>query len=233
MPDYSTFDLGEVIQEACEQAGVLLRGPAQYQSARRSLSLVLLDWENRGLMLWRVREAAFPCSVGVHEYTAANGLPLDYIDFLDASVRVTAGGQITDFPLERMGFSQWESLARKDMPGRPSRMYSVRGITPAVRLWMVPDRIGMMIRLWYLAEIAQPSMAGRHAADPQNTLHVLRRFVPALCAGVAYEMSRKSLSEAVLQRVTALKSEYEGLLMRAMDADSDRSSFYARPQVYS
>ena len=42
-----TLDLGEIIEEAYERAGLELRSGYDYKTARRSLDLLMLEWQNR------------------------------------------------------------------------------------------------------------------------------------------------------------------------------------------
>ena len=58
------------------------------------------------------------------------------------------------------------------------------------------------------------------------------RFLPCLTAGLAYYMSlkRNGLPET---RIGLLKSNYEELLMRAMEDDIERASIYFKPKLRS
>ena len=49
------LDLGEAIEEAFERAGLELRSGYDYKTARRSIDLLMLEWQNRGLNLWTVK----------------------------------------------------------------------------------------------------------------------------------------------------------------------------------
>ena len=48
------LDLGDLIEEAFERAGLELRTGYEYRTARRSLDLMMLEWQNRGLNLWTI-----------------------------------------------------------------------------------------------------------------------------------------------------------------------------------
>ena len=43
------LDLGDAIEEAFELAGLELRSGYDYRTARRSINLLMLEWQNRGL----------------------------------------------------------------------------------------------------------------------------------------------------------------------------------------
>ena len=47
------LDLSDILEEAYEMAGLELRSGYDYRTARRSLDLMFLEWQNKGLNLWR------------------------------------------------------------------------------------------------------------------------------------------------------------------------------------
>ena len=58
------LDLGEIMEEAYERCGLELRSGYDYKTARRSLNLLMLDWQNRGLSLWTVKNAELTLTPG-------------------------------------------------------------------------------------------------------------------------------------------------------------------------
>ena len=54
----STFnlDIGEICEEAFERAGLEMRTGYDLRTARRSLNLLCLEWQNRGINLWTVQK---------------------------------------------------------------------------------------------------------------------------------------------------------------------------------
>ena len=59
-----TLDLADIFEEAFERAGSELRSGYDYKTARRSLDLLMLEWQNRGLNLWTVRDATQTLTAG-------------------------------------------------------------------------------------------------------------------------------------------------------------------------
>jgi hypothetical protein len=45
------LDLSEAIEEAFERAGLELRSGYDYKTARRSIDLLMLEWQNKGFKL--------------------------------------------------------------------------------------------------------------------------------------------------------------------------------------
>ena len=47
-------DLSELFEEAYERAGLTMRGGYDLKTARRSLNILTLEWQNRGLNLFTI-----------------------------------------------------------------------------------------------------------------------------------------------------------------------------------
>ena len=63
-----TLDLSDILEEAYERAGLELRSGYDYRTARRSLDLMFLEWQNRGLNLWPVQEDPQTLTAGTGRY---------------------------------------------------------------------------------------------------------------------------------------------------------------------
>ena len=61
-----------------------------------------------------------------------------------------------------------------------------------------------------------------------NTADVAYRFIPCMCAGLAYYLAIKRSP----QRAELLKLAYEDEMKRALDEDGSRTSLYISPQSY-
>ena len=122
----TTFDLpiDEIIEEAYERTG--LRGNRtgyQLKSARRSLNILLSEWGNRGVHLWKVKLASVPLVNGQAEYNFANdnaNFPQDISDVLEAYVRddTTATAPV-DTTLTKIDRSTYSALPNKLAKGTP------------------------------------------------------------------------------------------------------------------
>ena len=72
------LDIDEVIQEASEMIGgedTLGHEPA---SARRSVNLMLKDWQNRGILLWTTGTTAVTLATSVTSYELSSNTCLLY-----------------------------------------------------------------------------------------------------------------------------------------------------------
>ena len=120
--------IDEIIEEAYERTNVRgARTGYQLKSARRSLNILLSEWGNRGIHLWKIKLGSIPLVEGQAEYNYTNdssNFPTDISDVLEAYVRnnstVTAP---VDTALSKIGRSTYSALPNKLSKGTPSQYY--------------------------------------------------------------------------------------------------------------
>ncbi len=219
-----TLDIAELVEEACERAGLELRTGYQMRTARRSLNLLSMEWANRGLNLWTIDQEIQVLTPGQATYD----LPEDTIDMIEQIVRVNTSGQNTDYNLERISVSTYAQIPNKAIQARPVQCYVQRTgggaapitgaeVTSKFTLWPVPDQAYSVV-YWRLRRLQN---TGDSAA---NTMDVPFRFVPALVAGLAYNMALKSQRPEARANIPFLKQAYEEAFELAAGEDRDRSS---------
>lgn len=219
-----TLDIQELAEEAFERAGMDLRTGFQMRTARRSLNIMSMEWANRGLNLWTIDQQTQVLTPGTATYT----LPSDTIDMIEQIVRITSGGQSTDYNLERISVSTYAQIPNKATQGRPVQVYvqrigggSAQGGTTAqlsqYTLWPVPEQ-AYSVLYWRLRRMQDTG------ASASNTMDVPFRFVPALVAGLAYYMALKSPKAEIRANIPSLKQMYDEQFQLAADEDRDRSS---------
>ena len=228
----TTFDLpiDEIIEEAYERTG--LRGNRtgyQLKSARRSLNILLSEWGNRGVHLWKVKLASVPLVNGQAEYNFANdnsNFPQDISDVLEAYVRddTTATAPV-DTTLTKIDRSTYSALPNKLAKGTPSEYYVQRSVAPSIFLYLTPNSsfsgANYKLKFYYVARIQD---AGAYT----NEADVAYRFLPCMCAGLAYYLAMKKSPQLVQQN----KLVYEDELKRALDEDGQRTSTLLSPQSF-
>jgi len=137
------LEIDEIIEEALERAGIGgARTGYHLRSARRSLNILLSEWGNRGIHLWKVKLATVPLVLGQAEYNYANdssNFPNDINDVLEAYVRnnTTATAPV-DTTLTKIDRSTYASLPNKLSQGTPSQYYVQRTTSPSVFLYITP-----------------------------------------------------------------------------------------------
>jgi hypothetical protein len=211
-------DIAELFEEAYERAGLEMRSGYDVRTARRSLNLLALEWQNRGLNLFTVASGTIPLVPGQAVYT----LPADTIDIIEHQLRAGSGSSQTDTALQRISVSTYAAQTNKALTGRPTQIYVDRGLSTTVTLWPVPDAAQSYELFFYRLRGIDGlgSGVGDSAAIPS-------RFVPALVAGLAYEIASKR--PEVSDRALPLKQIYEEQFQRAADEDRDKSPTFFSP----
>lgn len=206
------LDFSEIAEEAFERAGLELRSGYDMKTARRSLNLLCAEWSNMGLNLWTIASSSIPMVPGQATYT----LPADTIDVIEHLIRTNTSGTNTDIAMNRISVSDYANIPTKGVTGRPLQIYVDRQIAPTVTVWPVPDSsTTYTLVYWYLRRIQD---TGSSAA---NTPDIPVRFLPALVAGLAYQIAMKNPDAS--DRIEMLKSIYEEQFQLAATEDRDRA----------
>ena len=215
------LDIDEIIQEATEMIGGEQTLGHEPKSARRSINLMLNDWQNRGILLWSTFTTAVTVSTSVTTYDLADSIT----DTLIVTYRETVTG--TETKLERKTFEEYNIIPEKSQTGRPTQYAVKRNLSnPSLFLYPVPNVATGILTIEAIRQVADVNKSYQQNADAPV------RFLPCLTAGLAYYMSlkRNGLPET---RIALLKSNYEELLMRAMEEDKERASIYFKPKLRS
>ena len=135
------LDIDELFQEAYERIGIDgSRSGYHLRSARRSLNLLLSEWDNRGVHLWKVKLATVPLVLGQAEYNYAadtTHYPNDINDVLEAYVRNnTVTTNPVDISLTKIDRSAYAALPNKLSQGTPSQYYVLRTYSPSIFLYL-------------------------------------------------------------------------------------------------
>jgi hypothetical protein len=103
MTTTGTYDFNleftEVAEEAWERAGREMRSGYDLRTARRSMNLMTIEWQNRGINMWTIDEGSINLIQGQNTYD----LPADTIDLLEHVVRTGAGNVSTQSDLTITG----------------------------------------------------------------------------------------------------------------------------------
>jgi len=166
---------------------------------------------------------------GVDNTTAASHAQNDSVnnfvnmasDMLEASYRTSAN---VDSPLSKVNRSQYSAFSNKTATGQPSQYWVQRFIDRiSITLYLTPgsDQVGDYVFFYYLQRLQD---AGKYT----NEADVVNRFVPCMCAGLAYYISQKKAPN----RTQEMKLLYEDELLRALEEDGSSASVYISPKTY-
>ena len=211
------LEIGDVIQEATEMIGGEVTLGEEPRSARRSINLILSDWQNRGVCLWTTNTT----TVSVAASTSQVSLGSHVSDVM----QVVVNRDDTDLEMTRISYEEYLKIPNKGQTGRPSQ-YAIKRFSDNVQLfmWSVPDVNTDKLKIEKIDYMQDVDKSAIQNAD------MPRRFLPALTTGLAYYMSlkRPGISEA---RAKFLKAEYEERLGFAMTEDKERASLYITPRM--
>jgi hypothetical protein len=122
----SSFDLdfSELAEEAWERAGREMRTGYDLRTARRSMNLMTVEWQNRGINMWTIDQGSFIMTPGQNTYA----LPTDTIDLLEHVIRTGANDASTQFDLtiSRISVSTYASIPNKITQARPIQVWVQR-----------------------------------------------------------------------------------------------------------
>lgn len=216
------MDFTEIAEEAWERAGREMRTGYDLRTARRSMNLLTIEWQNRGINMWTIDEG----SVNLVEGTATYALPADTIDLLEHTIRTGEGNISTqsDINISRISVSTYASIPNKLSQGRPIQLYIDRGqANPSVTVWPVPDASSTyVLKYWRMRRIED---AGKGVETPDVNF----RFLPCLVAGLAYYIAQKDAELA--PRIPMLQTEYERQFDLAAQEDREKASIRLVPRM--
>jgi hypothetical protein len=216
------LDFTEIAEEAWERAGREMRSGYDLRTARRSMNLLTIEWQNRGINLWTIDEGTVTLVKGTSQYD----LPADTIDLLEQVIRTNSGDEYTqqDLTINRISVSTYASIPNKLTEGRPIQVYIERLVAnPKINVWPVPDKNSEYIFKYYRMRRIQDAGSGVETAD------VNFRFLPCLVAGLAYYIAMKDPDLA--PRIPLLKEVYEEQFKLAAEEDRVKAPAKFVPRI--
>jgi hypothetical protein len=208
----------EIMEEAWERATTReLRTGYDFRTATRSYNLLMLEWQTRGYNLWTVTSA--PITLVANQ--ASYALPAGSLDVVSLTY---AASSTSERALQRLSLPDYTALPNKAVPGAPLTYVAYRSSTPTVTLYPVPSSASGTMTVWYTRRINDAGNAS-HLAD------VPMLFIPALIAGLAYHIAKKTPDG--MNRIEMLKADYEQLYDDATSDDRDKADTRIVPQYNS
>ena len=222
------LDFTEIAEEAWERAGREMRSGYDLRTARRSMNLMTIEWQNRGINMWTIDEGTIDLLQGVSTYD----LPADTIDLLDHVIRTNPGNTSTqsDLTISRISVSTYASIPAKLDQGRPIQVWIQRlRDAPKITVWPIPDQ-GTVGSPYYVFKYYRLRRI-QDAGDGAETADVNFRFLPALVAGLAYQIAVKTPELA--PRVPMLKEMYDEQFDLAAGEDREKAPIRLVPRISS
>ena len=215
------MDFTEIAEESWERAGREMRSGYDLKTARRSMNLLTIEWQNRGINMWTIDSGTVDLVQGTGQYT----LPADTIDLLEHQIRTNSGNAATqsDLTLSRISVSTYANIPNKLTQGRPIQIYIERlRDAPKVNVWPVPDNDNYTLYYWRMRRIED-------AGSGVQTSDMNFRFFPVLVAGLAYYIAMKV--PELVDRIGMLKSIYDEQFQLAAGEDREKASVRFVPRM--
>ena len=218
----ATFNLSldEIIEESFERVGSEARSGYDFKTARRSLNLLTIEWASKGINLWTIEQGFIPLLTNLGTYD----LPSDTIDLLDQVVRTGTDTTQVDINLSRISSSTYATIPAKNTSARPVQVWINRQAQiPQINVWPKPNNDSYTFVYWRLRRI-------QDAGNASNTQDIPFRFLPALIAGLAYQLSMK-LPGVDPNRSVMLKAMYDEAFQIASEEDREKASLLVVPRM--
>jgi hypothetical protein len=118
------LDFTEIAEEAWERAGREMRSGYDLRTARRSMNLMTIEWQNRGINMWTMEQGFINLTPGLATYA----LPTDTIDLLEQVIRTGQNSSSTqaDLTITRISVSTYATIPNKLQQARPIQVWVQR-----------------------------------------------------------------------------------------------------------
>lgn len=217
-----TLSIDEMVTEALERVGGKWQSAEEIDSAIRSLNLVLKDLMNRGKPLFTVEQKQLQLQVSTASYALSVGIQ----QVLGPVLRVSSAGSNgpTDIPINRVGFLDFNNIARKETLGQPS-LFTIeqQRDNVLIRIWPTPTSEANGWSLVYYG-VEAPDAVTQLFQNPDLN----RRYLTVVTAGLTYYMALKK-PDMPLDRIDFFKREFEQQIALAFGEDREQVSHIVRP----
>ena len=118
------MDFTEIAEEAWERAGREMRTGYDLRTARRSMNLMTIEWQSKGLNMWTMEQGIITLTPGLATYA----LPTDTIDLLEHVIRTGSNTASTqaDLTITRISVSTYATIPNKLQQARPIQVWIQR-----------------------------------------------------------------------------------------------------------
>jgi len=118
------MDFTEIAEEAWERAGREMRSGYDLRTARRSMNLMTIEWQSKGIKMWTMEQGIINLTPGLSTYA----LPTDTIDLLEHVIRTGSNTASTqaDLTITRISVSTYATIPNKLSQARPIQVWIQR-----------------------------------------------------------------------------------------------------------
>jgi hypothetical protein len=118
------MEFTEIAEEAWERAGREMRSGYDLRTARRSMNLMTIEWQSKGINMWTMEQGIINLTPGLATYA----LPTDTIDLLEHVIRTGSNTVSTqaDLTISRISVSTYATIPNKLSQARPIQVWIQR-----------------------------------------------------------------------------------------------------------
>ena len=118
------MDFTEIAEEAWERAGREMRTGYDLRTARRSMNLMTIEWQSKGINMWTMEQGIINLTPGLATYA----LPTDTIDLMEHVIRTGSNTASTqaDLTMSRISVSTYATIPNKLAQARPIQVWIQR-----------------------------------------------------------------------------------------------------------
>jgi|TARA_Y100000052_G_C2937533_1_gene78419 hypothetical protein len=210
------LDLSDIMEEAYELCGLTMRSGYDYRTARRALNLIFLEWQNKGLNLWKIEQATQALTAGTSSYAAETSA----LEIVDAFIRTDSGDTDKQFDqqLTRISRTEYNHQAKKLLQSKPTQFFADKGTSGInIVLWATPDSAQTYTLVYdYIKRIEDAGNVASNNAD------VPAKYLPCLTYALAYNIACKE--PEALNRVNMIRGRYLELWNEVSESDRERAA---------
>jgi hypothetical protein len=213
------MEIDLILDEAYDRVGGEHMTGRDAQTARRTLNLLLIDLINRGVPLSTLDEVTVTVASSVGEYTvSSNIIDVMHLMYYKASSSV-------ETRMSRMSLFQFKDIPKKDTYSNRATQYTVDRDRDnvVIHIWPKPDNSVDTLKFWAMTKI-------QDVTRQDQLVDLPIRFLPAVVSGLAFYLAMK-LRPDDANLIVRLKQEYEETVLRALEEDRERSSFFTTPHL--
>ncbi len=211
--------IGETVLYAYSRCGIRRTAILQEHmaDARMGANMVLADFSNKGVNLWKVELVSIPLVQGQTTYN----LDASTVIILDAYISTTSGGVTTDRIILPVSRSEYASYPNKEQQGFPTTYWNDRLLAPTVTIWPVPNGQQTSLNVYVLRQIQDAGYTNAQTADIPYLW--IKAFTDALSVELAVIWAP--------ERLTFLKPFADASYLAAAETNVEISSWYITPMI--
>lgn len=193
--------------------------PEQLNTAYVESNLLLAEWANKGVNLWKSELQEVTLTEGEDEYS----LPSRTVTIMAAYIRTNEGTATqTDRIMSAISTYEYAALPNKTNEAFPTVYWYNRQITPILKLWPVPDDNGpYKLMLQTMVQVQDANLSSGETPD------IPYRWFDCFCTGLAYRLSKHYAQ----QMEQARKQDYMEAWEAAAAEDTEEVPYYIYPAL--